>query len=116
MKHQKKGRKLGREKGVRKALIKSLLHNFIIHNKIKTTEAKAKEIRPVMEKIITVAKKGTIAARRQVFKKLANQKDVHKIFNDIAPKYKERKGGYTRVIKTAPRKTDAAKMAVIEFV
>lgn len=116
MKHQNKGRKFGREIGVRKALIKSLLHNFIVYGKIKTTEAKAKEIRPVMEKIITAAKKGTIAARRQVFKKLANQKDICKIFNDIAPKYKERKGGYLRIIKTAPRKTDAAKMAIIEFV
>lgn len=116
MKHQKKGRKLGREIGVRKALLKSLLHNFIIHNKIRTTEAKAKEIRPVMERMITVAKKDTVAARRQIFKKLANDNDVKKIFKDIAPKYKERAGGYTRIIKTAPRKTDAAKMAIIEFI
>lgn len=116
MKHLNKKRKLGRKKGPRKALLKSLVHNLINNKKIKTTEAKAKEMRPFVEKLITHAKENSIAKRRLVFQKLANNNDVKKMFEEIAPKYKERKGGYTRIIKIMPRKSDAAKMAIIEFV
>lgn len=116
MKHQKKGRKFGREKGLRKALLKSLMHNLIIHNKITTTEAKAKEIKPMVEKLITRAKNETVYNKRVVAEKIPNKKDVKKLFEEIAPKYKERRGGYARIIKIPRRKTDAAKMAIIEFV
>lgn len=116
MKHLNKNRKLGRKKGPRKALLKSLIHNLLTNKKIKTTEAKAKEIKPFVEKLITRAKQNSIANKRIVFKKLANTEDVKKMFEEIAPKYKEKRGGYTRIIKTMPRKSDAAKMAIIEFV
>ena len=116
MKHQKKGRKLSRKTGPRKALFKSLIHNLIISEKIKTPEAKAKEIRPLVEKLITKAKKDSVSNRRLVFQKLNNNSDVRKLFEKIAPKYKERRGGYTRIVKFPPRKRDAAKMAAIEFI
>lgn len=116
MKHLKKKRKFGREAGLRKALLRSLMHNFISNKKIKTTEAKAKEMRKTIEKIITKAKKDNVENRRLIYQKLPNKDDVKKIFNDIAPKYKERNGGYTRILKLPSRKRDAAKMAVIEFV
>lgn len=116
MKHLKKNRKFGREVGLRKALLRSLAHNFIQNKKIKTTEAKAKEICKIIEKIITKAKKNSVENRRLIYQKIPNKTDVKKIFDDIAPKYKERNGGYTRIIKLPPRKKDTAKMAVIEFV
>ena len=116
MKHLKKNRKFGRKKGVRKALIRSLSRSLIIYKKIKTTEAKAKELRPIIEKIITKAKDNAIENQRLVFKKIPDKKIVKKIFGEIAPQYKERKGGYTRIIKLPPRKNDKAKMAIIEFV
>lgn len=116
MKHLKKNRKFGRETGLRKALLKSLMHNFIQNKKIKTTEAKAKEMRGTIEKIITKAKKDSVENRRLVYQKLPNKIDIKKIFSEIAPKYAERNGGYTRIIKLPPRKRDAAKMAIIEFV
>lgn len=116
MKHQKKGRKFGRKKGQRRALLRSLLHSLIIYKKIKTTETKAKEMRPLIEKIITTAKNDGVFSRRRVFKKIPNDKDLAEIFLNIAPKYKERKGGYTRIIKLPQRRKDTAKMAVVEFV
>lgn len=116
MKHQKKGRKFNRKTGQRKALLKSLVHNLVVNEKIKTTEAKAKELRPVIEKMITKAKNDTVANRRTISQKIINKRDVKKIFERIAPKYKERNGGYTRIIKTPVRKRDAAKMAMIEFI
>lgn len=116
MKHQKKHRKFGREKGQRKALLRALGHNLIIRGKIKTTETKAKELRPFIEKIITKARNDTVTNRRLIFKIIPSKKDVKKIFIEIAPKYRERSGGYTRIIKMPPRKIDKAKMAIIEFV
>lgn len=116
MRHLKKGKKFGRETGPRKALLKSLLHNLITCDKIKTTESKAKELKPMIEKMVTRAKDPTIANKRLIMQRLGNVLDVKKLFSEIAPKYKERKGGYTRIIKIAPRKSDAAKMAVIEFI
>ena len=102
---------------VRKALIRSLSRGLIIHKKIKTTEAKAKELRPIIEKIITKARINKSAEnQRFVFRKIPDTKAVKKIFDEIAPQYKERKGGYTRIIKLPPRKNDKAKMAIIEFV
>jgi|SRR3989344_4912743 len=117
MMHQKKGRKFGRERNQRKALIKSLAVALIDKGKIKTTLPKAKELRPHIERLVTYAKKGVKdgAGFRMVQKFLPKQSS-EKILKDIAPKYENRKGGYTRIIRLNPRPTDAAKMAFIEFV
>ena len=117
MRHGNNKRKFGRVRKVRKALINSLALNLIVRGKIKTTEPKAKELRPFMEKIITSAKKGDTATRRLIISKLSNRRpEVKKLFEVIAPKYKGRSGGYTRVLKLGARKSDGAKMAIIEFV
>lgn len=115
MRHQKKGRKFGREKDLRRALMKSLAVNLIDKEKIKTTEARAKELRPFIEKIITKAKNNDLAARRLIIAKIGLEQ-TKKIFEKIAPKYKERKGGYTRIIKLPRRKGDASKVAIIELI
>lgn len=116
MKHLKKGRTLGRKAGPRKALIKNLAKSLILHEKIETTEAKAKELRPFIEKIITSARKEGIHSYRLVMRKIGDNLVVEKLVKEIAPKYKDRKGGYTRIIKTGQRAGDAAKMAIIELV
>lgn len=115
MKHRKKGRKLGRKKDVRRALLKSLAVSFVRYEKIKTTEAKAKELRPFIEKILSRAKEDKLSNRRLVIAKVG-EVAAKKLFEKIAPKYKNRNGGYTRIIKLSPRKGDASKMAIIEFV
>ncbi|MDP3902307.1 MAG: 50S ribosomal protein L17, partial [bacterium] len=104
MKHAKKGRKFGRERDQRRALMKSLAFNLVKDEKIKTTEAKAKELRPAIEKIITKAKTDNLANRRLVSSRIG-QIAAKKVFDKIAPKYKDRNGGYTRIIKMAPRKS-----------
>ncbi len=117
MRHGNNKRKFGREKNQRIALVNSLALNLIVRGKIKTTEPKAKELRPFIEKLVTSAKKGDAATRRNVIAKLSNRRpEVKKLFEVIAPKYADRKGGYTRVLKLGVRKADGAKMAVIEFV
>src|SRR3989344_2881163 len=112
-------RKFGRVRKVRNALVNSLALNLIVREKIKTTEPKAKELRPFIEKLVTQAKenKGKNAAtRRLVISKLSNRdREVKKLFEVIAPKYVDRAGGYTRIIKLGARKSDGAKMAIIEF-
>lgn len=117
MRHGNNKRKFGRERKVRTALMNSLVSNLIVREKIKTTLPKAKELRPMMEKLVTRAKKGDVATRRMIIAKLGGRtKDVKKLFDVIAPKYKDVKGGYTRVLKLGARKADGAPMAVIEFV
>lgn len=117
MRHHNSNRKFGRDKNQRKALLSSLALNLIIRERIKTTEPKAKELRPFIEKIITKAKKGDTATRRVLISSLINRKkEVKKVFEVLAPKYQEKKGGYTRIIKLGARKSDGAKMAIIEFV
>jgi large subunit ribosomal protein L17 len=117
MRHHNANRKFGRTRKVRKALLNSLVSNLIVREKIKTTLPKAKEIRPIMEKLVTRAKKGDMATRRLIIATLGGRtKDVKKLFEVIAPKYKDVKGGYTRVLKLGLRKADGAPMAVIEFV
>ena len=117
MRHHSTKRKFGREKNERNALISSLALNLIVRGKIKTTEPKAKELRPFIEKLVTRAKSGSMATRRLIIATLSNRsKETKKLFDVIAPKYADRKGGYTRVLKMGPRKSDGAKMAVIEFV
>lgn len=117
MRHHNNVRKFGRDKTQKRALLNSLVLNLIVREKIKTTEPKAKELRPVIEKLITRAKGGNIATRRLIAAKLSNKgKEVKKLFDVIAPKYADKKGGYTRILKLGARKSDGAKMAVIEFV
>lgn len=115
MKKLKKGRKLGREKNQRKALKRSLARALFLEGRIKTTEAKAKELKSFAEKIITRAKKGGVSSNRELAKHFSKE-IVSKLTGQIAPKYKNRQGGYTRVIKLGPRKSDGAKMVFIELV
>jgi len=118
MKHHNKTRKLGRVTKQRTALLRSLAISLIQHGKIKTTEAKAKELRPYVEKIITKGKSSTIASRRLVSSRLGSGgvSATKKLFDEIAPKYEDRDGGYTRVVKMVSRDGDGSKMAVIELV
>ena len=116
MRHQKVNRKFSLETQQRGALLKSLANNFILSGKITTTEPKAKSLRPIAEKLVTTAKAGTVAARRLLSTRLGDPKAVKHLVDVIAPKYMDRKGGYTRVIKLARRQGDGAAMAVIEFV
>jgi len=109
-------RKLGRNSGARKAMFKSLLSAFFEHERIETTEARAKELRKFAEKVITLAKRGDLSARRQAINLVANVDVVHKIFEEIPGKYSERAGGYTRILKLSPRRGDAAPMVLIELV
>lgn len=115
MKHQKNGRKFGRTRNQRKALLNSLLRGLIKNGKIKTTEAKAKELRPLIEKIVSRSRRGDLASRRYVGRHLA-ESGVKKLFDEIGPRYKERPGGYTRISKIPSRKSDASRMSIIEFV
>ena len=109
-------RKLGRESSASKALFRSILTSFFQHERIETTEAKAKEISGLAEKMITLAKRGDLHARRQVLSYLMDEEVVKKLFDTIAPKYADRQGGYTRVMKLGPRRGDAAPMAILELV
>ncbi len=115
MRKRKKGRKLKRKKGQRRALLNSLGESLILKERIKTTEAKAKEISSFIEKNITEAKKSNLSARKRISKNFSDTA-TKKIINEIAPRYKEREGGYTRILKLGPRKSDGAKIAIIEFV
>ena len=116
MRHQKKGKTLGREKAPRVALMRGLATNLVIYEKIKTTQAKAKALRPKVEKLITISKVDTLANRRQILKVLYTEGAVKKLFEVIGPRFKERKGGYTRIVKLPARQQDGADMAVIELV
>ena len=109
-------RKLGRKSAPRKALFINLATALFKNERVETTEAKAKEVRSFVEKLITKAKKGTQHARRQVMSKLQDEEIVEKLFDEIAPRFAERQGGYTRVIKVGPRRGDAAAMAILELV
>ena len=115
MRKLKKGRKLSRKKDQRRALLKSLARALFLTEKIKTTEAKAKELRPFAEKIITTAKKQNLSSQRTLVKYFSKDL-VKKIVDKICPRYKDRKGGYTRIIKLGPKRDDGARMAIIELV
>jgi large subunit ribosomal protein L17 len=115
MKHQRSIRKFGREMNQRNALVKSLALSLVLKGKITTTEPKAKEIRPFVEKLVTKAKLGTLAARRILISRVSEE-GASELMDVLAPKYKARAGGYLRITKLPSRKSDAAKMAVIEFV
>ncbi len=116
MRHRHGYRKLSRTSSHRKALLKNLAIALIMSEKIETTEAKAKTLRGYIEKLITKARRGDFNAHREVFAHLQDKEATKKLVNEIAPRYKERNGGYTRVIKTRIRRGDAAPMAFIEFV
>ena len=116
MRHQKKTVKLGRTAEHRKALLANQVCSLIEHQRIKTTLAKAKAVRPLAEKMVTLGKKGSLHARRTALATLRQKDAVKKLFDDIAPRAAERNGGYTRIIKLGQRKSDAAPVAFIEWV
>jgi large subunit ribosomal protein L17 len=117
MRHQKKRHKLSRDSAHRKSLLMNLSKELIEHERIKTTEAKAKAVKPEIEKLITLAKKDTLHARRQALSTLSQDKfAVHKLFVEVAPRYAERPGGYTRILKIGQRAGDATEMVFLELV
>ena len=109
-------RKLNRDSSARKALFRSILTSFFQHERIETTETKAKVVSGLAEEMITLAKRGDLHARRQVLSYLMDEEVVKKLFDAIAPKYDGRPGGYTRILKLGPRRGDAAPMAILELV
>ncbi len=109
-------RKLGLRTDHRKAMLRNMVTSLFKEERITTTETRAKEVRSIAEKMVTVAKKNDLAARRQVLEYIFDEDVVRKLFNDIAPKYNDRAGGYTRIIKTGFRRGDAAPMAILELV
>jgi large subunit ribosomal protein L17 len=117
MRHQKRGRKLGRNRNHRLALLRNLSCNLIEHERVTTTVAKAKELRPFIERLVTIARRGDLHSRRLVIARLGNQKGAaKKLVDEIAPRFVNRPGGYTRILKTAKRRLgDAAPTAIIEF-
>ena len=116
MRHHSNKRKFGREKNQRNALMSSLARNLIRDDRIRTTTAKAKELRPMIEKLVTKAKMPTIASRRLVVSRIHSLVETKRLFDIIAPKYKDRKGGYTRIVKLPNRNLDSSPMSLIEFV
>lgn len=109
-------RKLGRNSSNRKALFRSILSSFFKHERIETTVTKAKEVSKHAAKLITLAKRGDLHARRLVMAELVDEEATRKLFNEIAPKYANRQGGFTRIYKVGPRRGDAAEMAIIELI
>ena len=116
MRHNKSGRKLGRKTAHRKALMANLASALITHKKIKTTDAKAKQLRTFVEPLVTFAKKGDLHSRRQVLKKVPHKAIVREVFENVGPAFLERNGGYTRITKLGFRDNDCAPMSLIEFV
>jgi large subunit ribosomal protein L17 len=116
MQHARSGKKLGRDSAHRKALYSNLAGALIEHGRIETTEAKAKAVKPFAEKMITLGKRGDLHARRQALAALRSNDVVHRLFADIAPRFEDRAGGYTRIVKLGPRHGDAAEMVYLELV
>lgn len=116
VRHRKKGRQLGRQTKHRWALFRSLVTSLLEHERIETTEAKAKEVRGFTDRMITLGKEGTLPARRRALSFLRSKDVVSKLFNDVAARFKDRPGGYTRMVKTRRRIGDAAEMVAIELV
>jgi len=116
MRHRKSGTTLGRNSSHRKAMMRNMVTSFFDHEKITTTDARAKELRKLAERLITLAKRGTLHARRQVMQVIQDGKVVAKLFDRLAPRYQDRPGGYTRIIKLGLREGDKASMVIIELV
>ncbi len=113
MRHRKSGRRLGRNSSHRKAMFRNMATSMLKHETIKTTLAKAKELRRVVEPLITLAKKDSVANRRLAFDRLRDKEVVGKLFSDLGPRFKDRPGGYLRILKAGPRPGDAAPMAIV---
>ena len=116
MRHQRAGKKLGRSSAHRRSLYANLTGALIEHGRIRTTEAKAKAVKPLAEQMITLGRRGDIAARRQAIATLRSKDVVHQLFADVAPRFADRPGGYTRIVKLGPRQGDAADMVYLELV
>jgi len=116
MRHQKNKKILGRNKSQRRALVKNLMLSFFTHEKIKTTEAKAKLVKPEIEKIISLSKKNNLHSRRLIISRIGSQTIANKIINEITPQYKDRRGGYTRIIKLAKRQGDNARIVYLKLI
>ena len=116
MRHAKAGKKLGRDSAHRRALYANLACSLIEHGRIRTTEAKAKAVKPFAEQMITLGRRGDLHARRQALSVLRSQEVVHKLFADVAPRMADRPGGYSRIVKLGPRQGDAAEMVYLELV
>jgi large subunit ribosomal protein L17 len=116
MRHHRAGKKLGRDAAHRRALYANLAGSLIEHGRIKTTEAKAKAVKPFAEQMITLGKRGDLSARRQALARLRSQDVVHVLFAEVAPRFTDRPGGYTRIVKLGPRAGDAAEMVYLELV
>jgi large subunit ribosomal protein L17 len=116
VRHHRAGKKLGRDTAQRKALYSGLAGALIEHGRIKTTEAKAKAVKPVAEQMITLGRRGDLSARRQALAFLRSKDVVKKLFDDVGPRFKERPGGYSRIVKIGPRPGDAADMVYLELV
>jgi len=116
MRHAKQGRKLGLTSAHRKAMLGNMVCSLIEHGRIRTTVTRAKEAKPLAEKMITLGKRGDLAARRQAIGRLRSKDAVHTLFADLAPRFAERQGGYTRITRIGPRNGDAAEMVFLELV
>jgi len=117
MRHQRKKGKLSRDSAHRKSMLRTMSKQLIEHERIRTTQPKAKALKPEFEKLITLAKRGDLHARRQALSTLQNDKfAVHKLFEELAPRYAQRPGGYTRIVKLGPRRSDSAEMVFLELV
>jgi large subunit ribosomal protein L17 len=116
MRHARAGKKLGRDAAHRKALYSNLAGSLFQHGRIKTTEAKAKAVKPFAEQMITLGKRGDLAARRQAISELRSPVTVKKLFDDVAPRFADRPGGYSRIVKLGQRQGDAASMVYLELV
>lgn len=116
MRHKKSGRKLGRSSSHRKAMFRNMANSLVRHEMITTTLPKAKELRRVIEPLITLAKTDGVANRRLAFNRLRDKEAVGKLFTDLGPRFKDRPGGYLRILKTGPRAGDAAPMAIVQLV
>ncbi len=115
MRHRKKGRELGRTRSHKRALLRNMAPSLFLHERIRTTEAKAKELRPFAEKLITLAKRGDLHSRRLAGRQISDAGALHKLFDEIGPRYEQRPGGYTRILKLGARKGDGAELALIEL-
>ena len=116
MRHQRTGKKLGRDSAHRRALYANLACSLIEHGRIKTTEAKAKAVKPLAEQMITLGRRGDLSARRQAIATLRSSDVVHTLFTEVAPRFADRPGGYSRIVKIGPRPGDAAEMVYLELV
>ncbi|HEY1369006.1 MAG TPA: 50S ribosomal protein L17 [Gaiellaceae bacterium] len=116
MRHHRAGKKLGRDAAHRRALYANLTCSLIEHGRIKTTEAKAKAVKPLAEQMITLGRRGDLHARRQALARLRSQEIVHLLFSEVGPRFVDRPGGYSRIVKLGPRQGDSAEMVYLELV